>query len=275
MPRIRTIKPEFWTSEQVVECSRDARLLFIGLWNFCDDHGRHKFSPRSIKAEIFPADDISSANVLELLRELSRNGLIRFYTVDDVEYLYVTGWHHQRIDKRQPAKYPEPPAPDNEHSTTIPGIFPPDSKGREGIREEGNPSSPVGDTADYDAKFETLWGTSWNAYETPKGSKQEAKTEWNRHVARRGVDPDLVLDRAAAYCAEAHRTKTKTKHVCRWLKHRMFEDEIEPPATNGNGVYSVDEEYQHRVDAYRRAKARGIAIEWDDHWGPPPEGGSA
>ena len=41
MARIRTIKPEFWTSEQVVDCSPTARLLFIGLWNFCDDGGVH------------------------------------------------------------------------------------------------------------------------------------------------------------------------------------------------------------------------------------------
>jgi len=34
MARIRTIKPEFWTAEQVMELSRDARLLFIGMWNF-------------------------------------------------------------------------------------------------------------------------------------------------------------------------------------------------------------------------------------------------
>lgn len=34
MARIRTIKPEFWTSEQVMGCAPLARLLFIGLWNF-------------------------------------------------------------------------------------------------------------------------------------------------------------------------------------------------------------------------------------------------
>ena len=41
MARIRSIKPEFWTAEQVMECSPMARLLFIGMWNFCDDGGNH------------------------------------------------------------------------------------------------------------------------------------------------------------------------------------------------------------------------------------------
>ncbi len=44
MARIRTTKPEFWSSAQIIELSRDARLLFIGMWNFCDDNGRHKAS---------------------------------------------------------------------------------------------------------------------------------------------------------------------------------------------------------------------------------------
>ena len=57
MARIRTIKPEFWTSDQVVECSFAARLLFIGMWNFCDDYGVHPASLRKLKMEIFPGDD--------------------------------------------------------------------------------------------------------------------------------------------------------------------------------------------------------------------------
>ena len=33
----------------------DARLLFIGLWTFCDDRGVHPASAKRIKMEIFPA----------------------------------------------------------------------------------------------------------------------------------------------------------------------------------------------------------------------------
>lgn len=110
--RIRTIKPDFWTSEQVLECSTNARLLFIGLWNFCDDSGRHVLSPKTIKAQVFPGDDISLENVRGMLDELSRNGLIELYSVEGKEYFQVTGWHHQRIDKPQSPKHPGP-VPDN------------------------------------------------------------------------------------------------------------------------------------------------------------------
>ena len=100
MARIRTIKPEFFTSAQVMECSPIARLMFIGLWNFCDDGGRMPCSVKRIKAQIFPSDDIDSSNVRRMLDELSSNGLVEFYTIDAIEYLQVTGWaRHQRIDK--------------------------------------------------------------------------------------------------------------------------------------------------------------------------------
>lgn len=108
MARIRSIKPEFWTSEQVMECSPNARLLFIGMWNFCDDAGRHPASPKQIKALVFPADDFTVDDIRRMLDELSTNDLIRLYAVDGKEYFSVTGWRHQKIDRPQPAKYPGP-----------------------------------------------------------------------------------------------------------------------------------------------------------------------
>jgi hypothetical protein len=108
MSRIRTIKPEFWTSEQIANCSRDARLLFIGLWNFCDDAGIHPASSKRIKMEIFPADDLSPDQIKTLLDELKSSNLIREYAVGQEVFWQVTGWKkHQRID-RPSYKYPPP-----------------------------------------------------------------------------------------------------------------------------------------------------------------------
>lgn len=107
MARIRTVKPEFWSSEQVVSCSIPARLLFIGLWNFCDDSGVHEAKPRRIKMEIFPDDDLSPDEIQALIDELIDQDLVRRYSAGDRDYLIVTGWHHQRID--QPTfKHPLP-----------------------------------------------------------------------------------------------------------------------------------------------------------------------
>ncbi len=108
MSRIRTVKPEFWSSEQVMECSPIARLLFIGLWNFCDDQGRHPYALKQLRALIFPGDDITTDDMARMFDELSANGLLVRYTVEGKEYFYITGWSHQKIDKPQKAKYPAP-----------------------------------------------------------------------------------------------------------------------------------------------------------------------
>lgn len=99
MARIRSIKPEFWASEQVVECSPTARLLFIGMWTFSDDNGIHQASIKRLKMEVFPGDDFTKDDIATLLGELIAAGLVLAYSVNKVNYWRVTGWHHQRIDK--------------------------------------------------------------------------------------------------------------------------------------------------------------------------------
>lgn len=100
MSRIRTIKPAFWTSEQVANLSRDARLLFIGMWNFCDDNGIHPAKVRTLRLEIFPGDDLTDGDVSRLVQEMIEQELvIRYSVVGHGDFWQVTGWHHQRIDQ--------------------------------------------------------------------------------------------------------------------------------------------------------------------------------
>lgn len=108
MARIRSIKPEFWTSEQVMDCSLSARLLFIGLWNFADDLGRLALAPKTIKAQILPSDDITAEDIRQMIDELSTNGLVLLYEVNGKDYIQISGWQHQKIDRPQAGKYPAP-----------------------------------------------------------------------------------------------------------------------------------------------------------------------
>ncbi|CAG9255912.1 hypothetical protein [Paraburkholderia caribensis] len=107
MARIRSVKPEYWTSEQVMNCTRDARCMFIGLWNFSDDGGNHPASVKTLKAEVFPGDDDATMEaMMRWIDELIEQGLLAEYEVDGKEFWHVTGWHHQRIDQptlRHPA----------------------------------------------------------------------------------------------------------------------------------------------------------------------------
>lgn len=109
MSRIRSIKPEFWTSEQVMECSPLARLLFIGMWNFCDDQGVHPASTKTLRAEIFPSDDISAHQITGMISELVAQGLLVEFQADGRAWWHVTGWSHQKIDRPSRSKYPSPP----------------------------------------------------------------------------------------------------------------------------------------------------------------------
>lgn len=144
MARIRSIKPEFWTSEQVAECSPTARLLFVGLWNFADDAGRHQASTKRLKMEVFPGDTCSDSEVAAWVAELVRVGLLFEYEVQGETYWQVTGWHHQKIDKPT-VKYPAPPKdvirrPIGEQSSNGRGVVgdssPPEGKGEESTGRE-------------------------------------------------------------------------------------------------------------------------------------------
>jgi hypothetical protein len=109
MSRIRTIKPEFWTSEQIMECSPLARLAFIGMWNFCDDNGVHPASCKTLKAQIFPADDLTAADVQSLINELLEQRLLIEFTEENRPWWWVTGWRHQLINRPSKSRFPLPP----------------------------------------------------------------------------------------------------------------------------------------------------------------------
>jgi len=119
MARIRTIKPEFWASEQVANCDMLSRLLFIGLWNFCDDQGIHTASLKRLKMEVFPGDEFADglATIRRLIDDLIANGLLIEYEVEGEWYWQVTGWKHQKIEKPN-NKYPLPQVQNKRNSTT-------------------------------------------------------------------------------------------------------------------------------------------------------------
>lgn len=107
MARIRTVKPEFWTDEKIVECSLASRLLFIGLFNFADDKGCMERSPKRIKMQVFPADTIECE---PLIMELITHGLLTEYSVNGNQYLYIPGFlKHQKINRPSKSAIPLPP----------------------------------------------------------------------------------------------------------------------------------------------------------------------
>lgn len=260
MARIRTIKPEFWASEQVMECSTSARLLFVGMWNFCDDGGNHPASFKTLKAEVFPGDDITADAVQSMVGELIENGLVVEYEAAGKQYLHVTGWFHQKIDKptiKHPA-YKEPEirqsisdvstdvqSPFDDHSTTtrrpLDDSSPPEGKGREGSKPSSSSAdlftaktesaSPVGSAGCAAKGFAEFWA----AYPKKVG-KGDAERKWKTQK------PPLadVLTAVKRQSGSEQWRKEGGQFIpnpATWLHQRRWEDEpsVHPPGSATTG----------------------------------------
>jgi len=113
--RIRTIKPEFYRSQDIANLSLENRLLFIGLWSYVDDNGVGVDDNRLIAADLFPLDEDQKAvrdYVREGLSTLSRHSLLTRYEVSGKRFVFIVNWDkHQRIDKPGKPRFPRPPEP--------------------------------------------------------------------------------------------------------------------------------------------------------------------
>jgi hypothetical protein len=175
MPRIRTIKPEFWTSESVGRLPRDARLLFIALWNLADDSGRVRGSLPYLSGAAFPYDEDARSKIGGWIAALEKEGMIRRYAgTDGNAYLDIPKWAtHQKIDKPSPSKLPA----FSEASTTIPRSLP-----------EASPLDQGSGTVDQGAGSRDL------------GAQAEPAPEAHAKASVKFVPP--TVDEVAAYCDE-------------------------------------------------------------------------
>lgn len=115
MPRIRTIKPEFWSSPDVAKASAVARLAYIGMWNWADDYGRGTLNLKELEGFIFPNDDIkelsvgTSENFRCVVKEVVDTFGIIIYEVHGRTYYAIPTWaDHQRTERKAKSKYPAP-----------------------------------------------------------------------------------------------------------------------------------------------------------------------
>ena len=101
MARIRTIKPEFWEDEKLAKLPVQARLLFIGTWNFADDNGTLLANPILMKSHIFPYEDIDISTISDWIDTLVENGMLIRTTYDGKDYLVIRKFLvHQKINRK-------------------------------------------------------------------------------------------------------------------------------------------------------------------------------
>ncbi|HFG8780440.1 hypothetical protein ACL1CR_14020 [Corynebacterium striatum] len=250
--RIRSIKPDFWRSEDISSLRVEDRLLFIGLWSYVDDNGVGVDRDALIAADLF-ADDLSRdpretlARVSEGLQRLSEAGRIIRYTVGSKNFIAIHNWgKHQRIDKPNKARYPEPTSENAEIRETLarpsrefPETLAPGTgeQGNRGTEEQSKntcssndePGSepadePTSEPNPYPQAFED-W---WNLYPR-KQAKRKALNEWRRATKR--INREELNQRTQAFATFHENEGTDRQFIplpTTWLTRDGWEDELIP-----------------------------------------------
>jgi hypothetical protein len=230
--RIRSIRPEFWSSEDVARMDWDTRLVFIGLWSYVDDNGVGRDIERLITTALFPLDDDlpeSSRRVTGALRHLSEHGQITRYTVDGKAYLHISSWSkHQRIEKASAGRYPLPTC-DNaeiqEPSRNTPGALPEPStpgEGEKGRRGEVE-TPPASATAERRADVPDGFAEWWNLYPRKKDKGHAVKAY--RAALRKVSASDLIAGLRRDLPDLNRREPDKVPYAATWLNGERWEDE--------------------------------------------------
>ena len=102
MPRIRTVKPEFFTSPDTAAASMEARLLFIAMWCWADDYGIGELNLLGLRAFAFPEDDPHLSNDIQsLCKEVQSAYNVKFYKVGRRSYFQILTWDDHQKTQRQ------------------------------------------------------------------------------------------------------------------------------------------------------------------------------
>lgn len=110
MPRIRSLKPSFWTDARVCTLTRDQRLLLVGLISLADDEGRFVASPAAVAGYVFPQDQLPLRTVGRWIEVIGKSEIVDIYQLDGMTYGQFRNWSkHQRINRSTPSVYPPPP----------------------------------------------------------------------------------------------------------------------------------------------------------------------
>lgn len=198
MARIRTIKPEFFTSEDIVDLDPISRLLYISLWCEADKEGRLIWKPKTFKMRYFPADN---CDIDVMCAALVSSGLIELYGDG---YAFIPSFKdHQHINPRESdSKLPDPHASATRQPRVNSRIDP--HVGREGKGKEGkdiHASKPLAfDAAIYLQSLEVQKPVADDWLKLRKSKKAEATKTAIDGIASEAQKAGLSLNAALAEC---------------------------------------------------------------------------
>ena len=184
MARIRTIKPEFFTSPDTAKASVEARLFYIALWCWADDWGVGEANMNALLGFAFPEDDDKTRKEIQsLCKEVANTYGTLFYENNGRYFYQIPAWEdHQKTQRRAKRRNPTHDDPESQPDKRI----------------YGEPETS-----------EHLQGTS----ESTQGNDQEGTGEKEQGKGNRGTrnvsdsadaeprpDVDAILDRIDKHC---------------------------------------------------------------------------
>lgn len=266
MARIRTVKPEFWSSPSMRGANPWARLLFVAMWNWADDTGRGTANVRELAAFAFPDDEDpiapTAAELPSLLAEVRGRWDVAFYEVGGRRYYAIPSWDdHQRNERRAQSRHPgpdtgtpyDPGPPEQDKRSELRKVaeLPTQDRGTSdasdgssvsGTGEQGNRGSTTSVTADAETHTEPpppsrsreadedaefeAWWSAWPRKVAKGGARKAYRT------ARRKVTADLLMTAATNQAAAWKSTGKDAEfipHATTWLNQERYNDEVERP----------------------------------------------
>lgn len=285
--RIRSTRPEFWTSKRIASVSWDARLVLKALESYVDDNGVGEFDYEKLIPAIFPRDYFRNpretfAKVSEAVSQLKEAGLLWIYETKDIENpektltaVYISNWDTvQRIDKPQAGRIRRPDgtlsykesviresvANSPEVVANVPESLAPgtEEQGNRGTGEQYSLRSTEVETRKepkptaYPEDFERFWSV-YPAKRDKRGALKAFKE------AKKRADVETIIagaQRYAAWCGM--NPERKIKYPQGWLSGDRWTDDL----TSSDGG--------ERFDPYR---ALANAVQQQSNFQPLPAGG--
>lgn len=252
--RARNVKPGFFTSDQLSECSDAARILFIGLWCMADRDGLLEDRPKKIKAEVFPMEE---RDIDGLLGQLSKASLIIRYETNGARCIAIPNFRkHQRPHPKEVTSGLPKPTPTQSRKGVVEPCLgaaevnlktascaecgmmndecgmmnvessSPDSSQPKNDQLQTNPKTPDAPDLARDAK---AWKAFWAAYPNKDGGELVAKAIWNAMFPT----PEIVAEIMAGLERWKLTKKWRdgfVKECQNWLRDELWKDHPKPQA---------------------------------------------
>ena len=253
MARIRTIKPEFFTSPDTAKASIEARLFYIALWCWADDWGIGEANMNALLGFAFPEDDEKTRKEIQsLCKEVANTYGTLFYENNGRYFYAIPTWEdHQRTQRRAQRRNPTPDDPESQpdkriHEKHAPSVFTQGTSestqgnDQEGTGEQGNrgtgeqtisnpPEQPTlslvhpEPSADASERFEEFW----KAYprRAPHSNPKKPAKQKFLEVTKK-VDPQVLIDAVKAYARTRENEDPRfTVQAIKWLRDERWDDD--------------------------------------------------